>query len=230
MEKRKQFTFYGSFYEALEKLPAEQAQQGLWAIVTYGLTGTEPDMTLEPAAAAVFVMAKPVLDASRRKADAITESNKRRAKANKRVQCHSNVVPTTAHEGEIEKEVENEVENEVERENEIEKESYLYINPLSGEGDGFESFWNAYPVKLGKQQAWEVWQADPPDPGRVTYALEQWKRSRQWNRENGRFIPKPAKFLEEKHYLELPKDTPPMGASGHPGKAELEAIEQLLRG
>lgn len=232
MAKRKQFTFYESFYRALAKLPIEEAQQGLWAIVTYGILGTLPDDQIAPAADAIFEMAKPVLDSARSKAEAIIASNKRRAKNVDSSQSVPNVCPITAQEKEkeIEKEKEDEIENEVEVEEEIEKESYLYISSLSGEtvGDGFERFWDLYPIKLGKQQAWEAWQADPPDMRQLETAIRGWKNSRQWRQENGRFIPRAEKFLKEKHYLDLPKDAVPMGASGYLGKAEMEAIERLM--
>lgn len=230
MEKRKQFTFYESFYRALAKLPIEEAQQGIWAIATYALYGDEPEEELTPATDAVFEMARPVLDAARRKAEGAYASHKVR-KANKdSVRISDGCALDSVCKGE--KEVENEIENEVEVEEEIEKESYLYISSLSGEtvGDGFERFWDLYPIKLGKQQAWEAWQADPPDMRQLETAIRGWKNSRQWRQENGRFIPRAEKFLKEKHYLDLPKEAVPMGASGYLGKAELEAIERLMNG
>ena len=226
MEKRKQFTFYWSFYDALMDLPPEQAQQAAWAIVTYGLTGELPDMVMEPSVKVAFKLIKPVLDAAKSKSDAIIESNKRRAKK-KTVQCGSNAVPIT--DQEKENEIENEVENEIEIENE--KESLLHMGsvPLVCERDCFEKFWDAYPLKLGKKQAWLAWKREDPDLDPVMSALSCWKRSRKWQAEDGRYIPRADKFLEERHYLEPPKGVAPMGASGHLGKAELEAIELLMR-
>ena len=61
-------------------------------------------------------------------------------------------------------------------------------------------------------------------------ALECWKRSKKWQAEEGRYIPRADKFLEEKHYKQPPKDGVPMGASGYLGKAEMEAIERLMNG
>ena len=228
MAKRKQFTFYESFYKALVKLPIEQSQQGAWAIINYALFGQLPETELTPAVEAVLEMALPVLDSARKKSAAVTESNKKRGKKKDDSQISSRCDPDIAQEKEVEIEKENEIENEVEVE--IEKESYLYISSLSGEtvGDDFERFWNSYPIKLGKQQAWEAWLADPPDMYLLERAITCWKRSRQWRQENGRFIPRAEKFLKEKHYLDLPKDAVPSGASGYLGKAELEAIERLM--
>lgn len=235
MAKRKQFTFYESFYRALAKLPIEEAQQGLWAIVTYGILGTLPDDQIAPAADAIFEMAKPVLDSARSKAEAIIASNKRRAKNVDSSQSVSNVTPITTQEKEKEKEVEKEIEKEVEKEVEIEKEiekESLYTDGVCVLGDTdtdrFERFWSFYPNKLGKQKAWEAWQMVLPDLDQVMVALERWKRSRQWMQDSGRYIPKAENFLEEKYYEQPPKDAVPMGASGYLGKAELEAIERLM--
>ena len=134
-------------------------------------------------------------------------------------------------EGEKEVEIEAESEIEVEIEKDKEKES-LYTDGVCVFGDTdtdrFETFWNLYPMKLGKQKAWEAWQAVKPDLDKVVSALECWKQSRQWRQDNGRFIPKAENFLKEMYHLQIPEGAVPMGASGHLGKAELEAIEQLL--
>ena len=148
------------------------------------------------------------------------------------VQSVSNVSPITVQEKE--KEVENEIEVEVEEEieNEIEKESLSHMGsvPLVCVRDEFDFFWEAYPLKLGKKQAWMVWKKNEPVLDTVMSALARWKRSKKWKTEEGRYIPRADKFLEEKYYEQPPKNTVPMGASGHLGKAELEAIERLMNG
>ena len=253
MAKRKQFTFYESFYRALAKLPAELAQQGAWVIATYALYGQLPEVELDPAVDAVFEMAKPVLDAARKKSSGAMNSQEKQ-KSNKEqkslaAQSCSVAEKQDVHriapgcpqdsgkEGEIEKENEVEVEIEVENEVEVEIEKELEKESLYTDGvcvigdtdtDRFERFWSLYPNQLGKQKAWEVWQMEKPDPERLLEALECWKRSRQWTQDNGRFIPKAENFLKERYHLQAPKKPVPMGASGHLGKAEMEAIERLM--
>ena len=242
---RKQFTFYGSFYESLAILPIEQAQQGLWAIVTYGLFGKLPKMEIEPAALAVFKMATPVLDAARKKSQGAVNSQEKRKRRKEKSESldriPSGYAQDTLKEGEKEKEKEVEVEKEVELEVEVEKEleietekESLYTDSVcvnrDTDTDRFERFWDFYPVKLGKQKAWEAWQEENPDLDKAITALECWKRSRQWRQENGRYIPKAANFLKEKYFLQIPEGSVPMGASGHLGMAEMEAIENLMRG
>lgn len=237
MEKRKQFTFYWSFYEAIQKLPAEQAKECLWIVVTYALTGQMPEVEMEPAVDMALTLIKPVLDTARNKAEAISASNKRRAKNKDKIQSDSNVGPMDVQsvsniaqekENEVEKEVEKEVENEIEIE--LEKESFTHMGsvPLVCARDEFDLFWDSYPLKLGKKQAWYIWKKDEPDLDAVMTALERWKRSRKWRADDGRYIPRADKFLEEKHYAVPPKEAVPTGASGYLGKAELEAIERLM--
>lgn len=69
---RKQFTFYGSFYEAVSVIKDPEVRlQAYDAICSYALTGEDPDIdALADAAAIAFIMAKPNLDASKQKAEA----------------------------------------------------------------------------------------------------------------------------------------------------------------
>ena len=128
----------------------------------------------------------------------------------------------TAKEGE--KEEEGESENEDEKENEIEIET----ENDSLWQEGFREFWELYPVKLGKERAEEVWKRLKPDADAVCDGVRQWLQTRQWTKDGGQFIPRAAKFLEERHYKQLPADYIPKGASGVLGKAELEAIERIM--
>lgn len=69
-ETRSQFTFYDSFYRALSRIKKKADRADAYdAIVTYALTGVEPDLDKLPDAAAIaFEVIKPNLDASRKKA------------------------------------------------------------------------------------------------------------------------------------------------------------------
>lgn len=62
----------------------------------------------------------------------------------------------------------------------------------------FEKFWEAYPKKVSKGQARRTWQKLNPTEqlqGKILAALECAKTSDQWAKENGRFIPNPATWL-----------------------------------
>ena len=71
MEERGQFTFYRSFYDALMRIKKKNERVDAYdAVCLYALTGKEPDLDKLPDAVAVaFLLIKPNLDVSRRKAE-----------------------------------------------------------------------------------------------------------------------------------------------------------------
>jgi hypothetical protein len=109
---RGQFTFYRSYYEAIKQLPKKEQANVLLAICAYALD--EETTKLTGTAAAIFMLVKPTLDASKRKA----ESGKAGGSAKQTGSKRQAKPKQTAREEEIEKEVEVEDEIEIENENE----------------------------------------------------------------------------------------------------------------
>ena len=72
--KRKQFTFYLSFFENIESLQTNKEKlQAYQLLCDYALNHTEPDLSdKKPCAAAVFRAVRPVLDAAHRRAENMT--------------------------------------------------------------------------------------------------------------------------------------------------------------
>ena len=68
----------------------------------------------------------------------------------------------------------------------------------NGRGDEFLEFWTAYPRKQKKADAAKAWKTTaktrPPLPVLLA-AVETQKRSRQWQKDGGQFIPLPATWL-----------------------------------
>ena len=209
--KRKQFTFYRSFFEAMMKLPEEMWLAYLVNIVSYGLDG-ETMMKMNFTQDAMFELVRPNLDAARKKAEAGAAGG-RCGKASKQVSKKEN-------------KKENEIEIETETETNCGKGK-----DAPGRGSvwlGFERFWNLYPIRIGQEEAWEIWQRISPDADAVCKSLEQWKRTGQWLKEKGRYIPRASKFLEQEYYLQKPEGAGKI-ASCTLGDAELEAIAQIMR-
>lgn len=72
------------------------------------------------------------------------------------------------------------------------------INKYTYASIDFETFWKAYPKKKAKQDALKAFQKLHPDGSllkTILSALDQQKRSEDWNKEKGRFIPYPATWL-----------------------------------
>lgn len=110
---REQFTFYRSFWDALRVLPKKEQLSFALALCAYALDGEE--MPLSGAAAASFVLAKPVLDTARRKAESGRQGGSKPKAAGKQAQANRKQAGREKEgekEGEKEKEVEGEIENE----------------------------------------------------------------------------------------------------------------------
>lgn len=67
----------------------------------------------------------------------------------------------------------------------------------------FDEFWAQYPKKRSKGQAEKAWVKIQPQPDeqlvdRMIAAIERAKKSEEWRKENGRYIPYPATWLNAK--------------------------------
>ena len=85
-----------------------------------------------------------------------------------------------------------ETERETEKEN-----TRASVDALAG----FSSFWLAYPKKKSKGQAERAWKKLNPDEqlqDRLLQALERAKKSADWQKDAGQFIPYPASWLNAK--------------------------------
>jgi len=63
--------------------------------------------------------------------------------------------------------------------------------------DGFAEFWSAYPKKVGKGAAQAAWKKHKPDLAICIAAITTAKASRDWQKENGQYIPNPATWLNQ---------------------------------
>lgn len=76
--KRNQFTFYRSFWEAIEKLPTNKEKlQTFQLLCDYALNQNEPELeTKKPSVAAFFQIARPILDRAHDRAKKMCTVNK----------------------------------------------------------------------------------------------------------------------------------------------------------
>lgn len=120
-EVRNQFTFYRSFFEAASKIKSKAARAEAYdAICKYALFNDTPDVDkMSDAAAIAFMLIKPNLDASRRKAKSGKSGGKSKQSGSK------------AEANDKQEQSASEKENEDEKENEKENECYP-PNPLAG--------------------------------------------------------------------------------------------------
>lgn len=65
----------------------------------------------------------------------------------------------------------------------------------------FSVFWGIYPKKIAKPAAEKAWaKIKSSEYHLVLNGVAKWKASRQWLEENGRFIPHPATFLNQRRW------------------------------
>ena len=85
-------------------------------------------------------------------------------------------------------------------------DTYIPPIPPSGESrtdaktERFSIFWSEYPKKVGKKAALTAWNRLKPDSAlfeRIMQAVSNAKKSEQWIREGGRFIPNPATWINQ---------------------------------
>lgn len=177
--ERGQFTFYASFATAIARIKSKAARCDAYdAIVKYAIYGTEPDVDLLPDAAAIaFDLIRPVLDkGAKRAVSGAAGGSKQSASKTEAKQ----------------KQTQREKEGEKEGEREID------IPPIPPKGESaFDQFWAAYPKKVGKEAARRAFAKVKAPVDDLLLAIDQQKYSGQWTKENGRFIPNPATWLNQ---------------------------------
>jgi len=74
---------------------------------------------------------------------------------------------------------------------------------------GFDAFWEVYPRRVAKGTAEKAWLKIKPDSElqqKILAAIKAQKRSDQWQREEGRFIPHPATWLKGAQWDDEPAE------------------------
>lgn len=83
------------------------------------------------------------------------------------------------------------------------KPSYNHQEPSTTPQNSFESFWLAYPKKKAKGDAQRAWSKLKPNADltdSILKAIEAQKTSEDWTKENGKFIPYPATWLNSRRW------------------------------
>lgn len=104
---------------------------------------------------------------------------------------------------------ESETDTEQEPETEDATASEARAKRPSSPNQRFTAFWDAYPRKVGKGDAAKSFARLKPDAAlfaEMMAALDRQKRSEQWQRENGRFVPNPATWINQTRWED---DLPP---------------------
>lgn len=106
------------------------------------------------------------------------------------------------------------------------KEYLLEVQTAKPEAKGaFQEFWKAYPKKAGKGAAEKAWKKakNRPSIQAILAAIATQKRSEQWQKDGGQYIPNPATWLNQGRW----EDELPMEAASTNGYHS--APEQPMR-
>lgn len=71
----------------------------------------------------------------------------------------------------------------------------------------FLKFWENYPRKVKKIEAWEVWQKVLCAPllANILSALEWQVCSKDWVAEDGKYVPYPSTYINQRRWTDEPK-------------------------
>lgn len=122
---------------------------------------------------------------------------------NKNIYAHLENEQVYSHEDDIQKENDSLSSNTIKQEtkNKAIKKQNKELNELQEKQ--FDKFWQAYPKKVSKKQAQKSWKKINPSLElfeKILKALEMVKQTEQWKKDNGKFIPYPATWLNQERW------------------------------
>ena len=85
------------------------------------------------------------------------------------------------------------------------EENRIEENRIDNNTDhGFNEFWSAYPRKISKKTAYASWNRiknlDDALTRKIMESLEEHKKSQQWQKDDGKFIPHPSTWLNQERW------------------------------
>lgn len=175
------FNVYFSYLKAIEPLNDAECGRLLKACLIYSMTGEVPE--LRGNERFIFPSWQSQIDRDREKYEARCRQNAK----NVSVRWNTN---------ECER-----IRTHTKRTKDKDKDNITPHTPQGG--DAFGRFWSAYPRKTSKKKALESWSKLKPSPElteTIMAALEQQKRSDQWTRDGGQYIPYPATWLNQRRW------------------------------
>lgn len=132
-------------------------------------------------------------------------SNKYSNKDSNNIYTHSENEQVYNHEDDKQKEDDNHSSNIIKQDtkNKAIKKQNKELNELQEKQ--FDKFWQAYPKKVSKKQAQKSWKKINPSLElfeKILKALEMVKQTEQWEKDNGKFIPYPATWLNQERWTD----------------------------
>lgn len=100
------------------------------------------------------------------------------------------------------------------------------------DADAFAAFWEAYPKKVSKATAEKAWEKLDPDSDLIDVmlkALEAQKKTSEWTKDSGQYIPYPATWINQRRWEDQPTEVQKAGSFGSiPDSQYADAFEASL--
>lgn len=199
------FNVYNSYIEAIETLSESECGRLFRALLIYNATGEVPEF--KGSERYIFPMMKSQIDRDAKAYEAKCQRNaqaarKRWANASnpdandaavcERIQTYANTNTNTN-------------TNTSTSTNTSTNTSANAHNSARACESMFDEFWNAYPRKANSAAAYAKYMELSPSPelhAEILAAVERLKASEQWREDGGRYIPHPARFIDERRWTE----------------------------
>ena len=178
---REYFPAYHSYLESMEALTDDERGRLFTACLLYSKTGEAPQLSGNERY--VFPSFRAQIDKKKKNYSDFSAAQSEKAKK------RWNATACTGISGNA--------EHAKEKEKEKEKENIPPISPQGG--SAFDRFWSEYPKKVGKIAARKAFERASKVAALETLltAIRRQKCGSQWSRENGRYIPNPATWLNQ---------------------------------
>lgn len=170
-----------AYFDWIEQTAAlSDAERGrlFIAILEYARSGLEPK--LDGREGILFPVFRTTIDRDNKKSAAYSENGKKGGRGNK------------ANESDLKQNKANESKMP-----NIRRKTQDKDKDKDNSASPFESFWAAYPRKVGKQAAKKAFSKVSVSVKTLIDAVNSQKNSEQWRKDNGQYIPNPATWLNQ---------------------------------
>ena len=208
-ENKGSFVLYFDYRKHLEFLTDEECGRLFKALLDYGETKKQPELDGAALMAFSFIACQMDRDAQkyaetcRKRSESGKKGGRPKANASDGKAKKANGFPEKQTEA---KKADNDNDNDNDTDTDNDTDNDINNNPPTPQGGTdaqerrFAEFWAAYPKKVGKQAARNSWKRVKPDAKlheRIMQAVAIAKKSEQWSREGGRFVPNPSTWLNQ---------------------------------
>ena len=217
-------TIYESAFDICSAYDTDTQARLVGYMAMYALTGKEPEFDLDDPARYIWPALRDKADrtreayeqkasagraggkqtASRRQAEIEQDSSSDQAEVKQNSSTPQADLKQDA--SKIKPDTDTETDTETDIENETRAHARTRAREKNAETEKrFERFWTAYPRKVGKKEALKAFTRASPDDAlleRMLTAVEKYKRSDQWTRDAGAFIPNPATWINQERWTD----------------------------